>query len=102
MEGPVDRRETGFELGGGDDRGRQLVSDGLHKYFRVPQGVPPSRPSRIDSKLDAKPGAMLSAEARRDFAVVVPAFNEAPVVADLVAELKATFERFQLCPLKPT
>jgi len=38
----------------------------------------------------------LSAEARRDFAVVVPAFNEAPMVADLVAELKATFERFQL------
>ena len=38
----------------------------------------------------------LSAEARRDFAVVIPAFNEAPVVADLLSELKDTFERFEL------
>ena len=45
---------------------------------------------------DAEPCGGLSAEARSDFAVVVPAFNEAPVVVDLMAELKATFERFQL------
>ncbi len=38
----------------------------------------------------------LSDEARRDFAVVIPAFNEAPVVSDLIAELKATFQRFEL------
>ncbi len=38
----------------------------------------------------------LSPEARRDFAVVIPAFNEAPVVPDLIAELRATFERFDL------
>ena len=37
-----------------------------------------------------------SPEARRDFAVVIPAFNEAPVVPDLIAELRATFERFDL------
>ena len=38
----------------------------------------------------------LSSEARRDFAVVIPAFNEAPMVPDLIAELRATFERFEL------
>ena len=38
----------------------------------------------------------LSSEARRDFAVVIPAFNEAPMVPELVSELRATFERFQL------
>jgi glycosyltransferase involved in cell wall biosynthesis len=38
----------------------------------------------------------LSPETRRDFAVVVPAFNEAPVVPDLVAELRRTFERHDL------
>ena len=38
----------------------------------------------------------LTAEARRDFAVVIPAFNEAPVVPALISELRATFERFDL------
>ncbi len=38
----------------------------------------------------------LSSEARRDFAVVIPAFNEAPMVPDLIAELMATFKRFEL------
>jgi glycosyltransferase involved in cell wall biosynthesis len=33
---------------------------------------------------------------RRDFTVVVPAYNEAPVVPDLVRELRATFERHGL------
>jgi glycosyltransferase involved in cell wall biosynthesis len=35
-------------------------------------------------------------EARRDFTVIVPAFNEAPVVPDLVRELRAAFERHGL------
>lgn len=35
--------------------------------------------------------ATLSPEMRRDFAVVVPAFNEAPVIPDLVRELRAAF-----------
>jgi glycosyltransferase involved in cell wall biosynthesis len=35
-------------------------------------------------------------QARRDFTVIVPAFNEAPVVSDLVHELRATFERHDL------
>ncbi len=38
----------------------------------------------------------LTAEARRDFAVVIPAFNEAPVVPALISELRDTFERFEL------
>ena len=38
----------------------------------------------------------LTAEARRDFALVIPAFNEAPVVAALVSELRAAFERHDL------
>jgi glycosyltransferase involved in cell wall biosynthesis len=36
------------------------------------------------------------AGARRDFAVIVPAFNEAVVVPDLVKELREAFERHQL------
>ena len=35
----------------------------------------------------------LSPEMRRDFAVVVPAFNEAPVVPELIRALKAAFQR---------
>ena len=38
----------------------------------------------------------LTAEARRDFALVIPAFNEAPVVPALLSELRATFERYDL------
>ena len=33
---------------------------------------------------------------RRDFAVVIPAFNEAPVVPDLVRELRDAFRRYRL------
>ncbi len=38
----------------------------------------------------------LTAEARRDFAVVIPAFNEAPVVPALISELRATLEHYDL------
>ena len=38
----------------------------------------------------------LTAEARRDFALVIPAFNEAPVVPALISELRATFGRYDL------
>ena len=38
----------------------------------------------------------LTAEARRDFALVIPAFNEAPVVPALISEIPATFERYDL------
>ncbi|HEX6309179.1 MAG TPA: glycosyltransferase family 2 protein [Longimicrobiales bacterium] len=38
----------------------------------------------------------LSAVARSDFAVIVPAYNEADNMADLVRELRATFERHAL------
>ncbi|MGB0544572.1 MAG: glycosyltransferase family 2 protein [Longimicrobiales bacterium] len=33
---------------------------------------------------------------RRDFSLIVPAFNEAPVIPDLVRELKTAFERHEL------
>ncbi len=38
----------------------------------------------------------LTDEARRDFAVVIPAFNEAPLIPALISELRETFERFDL------
>ncbi|MEQ1855297.1 MAG: glycosyltransferase family 2 protein [Longimicrobiales bacterium] len=39
---------------------------------------------------------MTPGPSRRDFAVIVPALNEAPVIHDLVRELRAAFERHQL------
>jgi hypothetical protein len=41
-------------------------------------------------------GPGLGERARRDFAVVVPAYNEAPVIPDLIRELQATFEKHGL------
>jgi glycosyltransferase involved in cell wall biosynthesis len=38
----------------------------------------------------------LTEASRRDFTVIVPAFNEAPVIPDLVRELRAAFERHRL------
>ena len=38
----------------------------------------------------------LTPEMRRDFAVVVPAFNEAPMVRDLISALRKAFEEFRL------
>jgi glycosyltransferase involved in cell wall biosynthesis len=38
----------------------------------------------------------LGPEARRDFAVIVPAFNEVENMQDLVRELRTTFERYSL------
>jgi glycosyltransferase involved in cell wall biosynthesis len=35
----------------------------------------------------------LDERARRDFALVVPAFNEAPVIPDLIRELRSAFDR---------
>lgn len=40
--------------------------------------------------------ASLTPEMRRDFAVVVPAFNEAAVVQELVAALRGAFQEFDL------
>jgi len=40
--------------------------------------------------------ATLTPEMRRDFAVVVPAFNEAPMVPDLIQGLKGVFQEYQL------
>lgn len=43
-----------------------------------------------------RPGPRLSDAARRDFAVIVPAYDEAANMPDLVRELRATFDRFGL------
>ncbi len=43
-----------------------------------------------------EPAPALSDEARRDFAVLIPAYNEAAVVPDLISELRAAFERHRL------
>lgn len=40
--------------------------------------------------------AALTEEMRRDFAVIVPAYNEAPVIPDLVRELRETFRALGL------
>ena len=48
------------------------------------------------SALAREAAVRLTAEARRDFVLVVPAFNEAPVVTPLISELRATFERYDL------
>lgn len=53
------------------------------------QPDPPSAAAR-------EAAARLSAHTRRDFAVVIPAFNEAPVVRDLVSELRAVFQELGL------
>ena len=54
-----------------------------------------------DGEVRIRPEAMraargLSEEMRRDFAVVVPAFDEAPVVPALIRELRAVFEACDL------
>jgi glycosyltransferase involved in cell wall biosynthesis len=38
----------------------------------------------------------LSPDMRRDFAVVVPAYNEAPVIPDLIKALRGAFQEFEL------
>ena len=52
----------------------------------------PNTPSAAAREAAAK----LSPQLRRDFAVVVPAFNEAPVIPELVRELRATFQELDL------
>lgn len=57
-------------------------------------GAPVPADAPVPAALEAARG--LSPEMRSDFAVVVPAFDEAPVVPDLVRELRDAFERFDL------
>jgi glycosyltransferase involved in cell wall biosynthesis len=59
----------------------------------------PDHADRADhaDQADRAGGAVrLGPEARRDFAVLIPAFNEVDNMADLVRELRATFERHEL------
>ncbi len=48
------------------------------------------------SALVSEAAVHLTDDARRDFAVVIPAFNEAPVIPALISELRAAFERHDL------
>ena len=48
------------------------------------------------SALVREAAVQLTDDTRRDFAVVIPAFNEAPVVPALISELRAAFERHDL------
>ena len=56
----------------------------------------PTLQPRAESALAREAAVRLTDEARRDFAVVIPAFNEAPVVPALISELRETFERYEL------
>lgn len=49
----------------------------------------------LDPQMTAS-NTRLSETARRDFAVVIPAYNEEANIPDLVSELRATFERYGL------
>ena len=56
-------------------------------------------PSKVTSNTGSTPNAsapVLSAETRRDFAVVVPAYNEIENVPDLVSEFGNLFQRYDL------
>ncbi|MDX1566718.1 MAG: glycosyltransferase family 2 protein [Longimicrobiales bacterium] len=48
------------------------------------------------SRTPEEAAGALSDEIRRDFAVVVPAYDEAPVVPDLIRELRQAFEEYDL------
>jgi dolichol-phosphate mannosyltransferase len=66
---------------------------------RVASGPTPSptaatRPADRDDALAA--ARALTPEMRRDFAVLVPAFDEAPVVGDAVRELREAFRLYRL------
>ena len=58
-----------------------------------PDGPEPSPELRAQAEQAA---SRLNDLSRRDFAVIVPAFDEAPVIAELIRELRAGFERYGL------
>jgi glycosyltransferase involved in cell wall biosynthesis len=55
-----------------------------------------TKPQASKTLTPAEAADSLTPEMKRDFAVVVPAFNEAPVVPELIAALKEAFETFGL------
>jgi glycosyltransferase involved in cell wall biosynthesis len=57
--------------------------------------APGSGPADV-GRPDPQPVAASRDRVRRDFVVIVPAFNEAPVVSALVRELRAAFDRHRL------
>lgn len=59
-------------------------------------GTPAPRTVEILRAEAARCADLLSAETRRDFALIVPAFDEAPVIRDLVREVRSAFQRYGL------
>src|SRR5689334_367370 len=63
----------------------------------VRRGAGESRPTVTGARPDALEAARtLTPSTRRDFALVVPALDEAPVAADLVRELKRAWDEYGL------
>jgi dolichol-phosphate mannosyltransferase len=62
---------------------------------RGPQTLAVAR-EPLAGEVRAEAGLTLSPAARRDFAVLIPAFNEVENIPDLVRELRATFEEYRL------
>lgn len=58
--------------------------------------APANTPSRPATASPPAPIPPLDVRTRRDFAVIVPAFNEVENIPELVAELRATFQRHDL------
>lgn len=52
--------------------------------------------SALPGQTAAAGALVLNPETRRDFAVIVPAFDEAPNMPDLISEMRSMFERFDL------
>ena len=52
--------------------------------------------STLEQAEATKTEPRLSAQARRDFAVIIPAYNEAENATDLVREMRAAFDRYAL------
>ena len=77
-EGSRPARRVGGQVGGSPDRPSH------RREVPRPDGHSPC------------PDAQARLVVRRDFTLIIPAFNEAPVIPDLVKELRAAFERHQL------
>lgn len=81
------------------ERGSQTVASGRGPAAAEPRAGA-GRSAVVDDAVSGAhrgdPGLELPSAARRDFAVLVPAYNEIENIPDLVRELRDTFERYRL------
>lgn len=96
-----DRRPTtddGHGGGAAPDRSAVSSTDVGHPGTARPPSDLPAQASTKQPADASNPAVTprLSARTRGDFAVIVPAFNEVENVPELMAELRATFERHEL------